>query len=116
MDFIFDAGAVLLATIEGLIVAVSPKAPGLLGRTRPALLGLSLADLVSRDAPGDLALLLALRRRQTLKKTLELLRGDGTRVELEVRARRLTDGRLQLALGDPVARRGDEAPGRVPRG
>jgi diguanylate cyclase (GGDEF)-like protein len=104
------SGAVLLATIEGLIVAVSSKAPGLLGRTRPALLGLSLADLVSRDAPGDLALLLALRRRQTLKKTLGLLLGDGTRVELEVRARRLDDGRLQLALGDPVARRGDEAP------
>jgi diguanylate cyclase (GGDEF)-like protein len=106
------SGAVLLATIEGLIVAVSPKAPPLLGRTRPALLGLSLADLVARDAPGDLALLLALRRKQTLKKTLGLLRGDGTRVGVEVTARRLADGRLQLALEDPVARRRDAAPVR----
>ncbi|MCG6923906.1 MAG: EAL domain-containing protein [Acidobacteria bacterium] len=106
------SGAVLLATIEGLIVAVSPKAPPILGRTRPALLGLSLADLVPRDAPGDLALLLALRRKQTLKKTLGLLRGDGTLVQVEVSARRLADGRLQLALGDPVARRRDEAPVR----
>lgn len=108
------SGAVLLATIEGLIVAASPKAPPLLGRTRPALLGLSLADLVARDAPGDLALLLALRRKQTLKKTLGLLRGDGTRVGVEVTARRLADGRLQLALEDPVARRRDAAP--VPEG
>ncbi len=104
------SGAVLLATIEGLVVAVSPKTPAVLGRSRPALLGLSLADLVARDAPGDLALLLALRRKQTLKKTLGLLRGDGTRVELEVSARRLADGRLQLALADPGARRRDEAP------
>ena len=104
-------GARLLATSEGLVVAVSPKAPGLLGRTRAALLGLSLTDIVAGDAAtGDLTLLLALRRNQTLEKTLGLLRGDGSRVELEVNARRLADGRLQLVLDDPAARRREAAP------
>lgn len=99
------AGAELLATIEGLVVAVSPKAPPLLGRTRAALLGLALTDIVAGDATGDLASLLALRRNQTLKTTLGLLRGDGARLELEVNARRLADGRLQVSLGEPATRR-----------
>ena len=106
------AGAVLLATREGLVIAASSKAPGLLGRTRAALLGLSLADIVDSDAAtGDLADLLELRRNQTLKKrALGLRRGDGTRLELEVSARRLADGRLQLALEDPAARSGAASP------
>ncbi len=99
------AGAELLATVEGLVVAVSPKAPPLLGRTRAALLGLALTDIVAGDATGDLAALLALRRNQTLRTTLGLLRGDGARLELEVNAHRLADGRLQVSLGDPATRR-----------
>jgi diguanylate cyclase (GGDEF)-like protein/PAS domain S-box-containing protein len=102
------AEAVLLATREGLLVAVSPKAAELLGRTRAALLSLSLTDLVEGDSTsGDLAMLLTLRPGQPLERGFGFRRGDGTRVELEVSARRLADGRLQLALEDPAARRSD---------
>jgi diguanylate cyclase (GGDEF)-like protein/PAS domain S-box-containing protein len=103
------AEAVLLTTREGLLVAVSPKAAELLGRTRAALLSLGLTDLVEGDTTsGDLATLLTLRPGQPLERGFGFLRGDGKRVKLNVSARRLADGRLQLALEDPAARRSDE--------
>jgi diguanylate cyclase (GGDEF)-like protein/PAS domain S-box-containing protein len=105
-----SAGAELLATIEGLVVAVSPKAPALLGRSRAALLGLALSDLVAGETTGDLAPLLALRRSQTLKTTLRVRHGGGGSVELEVEARRLDDGRLQLAMTDAAPRREAASP------
>jgi diguanylate cyclase (GGDEF)-like protein/PAS domain S-box-containing protein len=102
------AEAVVLLTREGLLVAVSPKAAELLGRTRAALLSLSLTDLVEGDSTsGDLATLLALRPGQPLERAFGFRRGDGTRVKLEVSARRLADGRLQLAVEDPNARPSD---------
>ena len=68
------AEAMLLATREGLIVAVSPTATSLLGRTRAALLSLSLTDLVEGDTTsGDLATLFALRPGQPLERKLGLL-------------------------------------------
>jgi diguanylate cyclase (GGDEF)-like protein/PAS domain S-box-containing protein len=98
--------AMLLATREGLLVAVSPKAAALLGRTRAGLLSLSLTDLVEGDTTsGDLATLLALRPGQPLERSFGILRGDGKRVAVEVSARRLADGRLQLALDGPAAAR-----------
>ncbi len=97
------ADAILLATREGLIVAVSPKAEELLGRTRAALLGLSLTDLVEGDTTsGDLATLLALRPGQPLERSFGLRRADGRRMRFDVSARRLADGRLQIEL-DPAA-------------
>jgi diguanylate cyclase (GGDEF)-like protein/PAS domain S-box-containing protein len=100
--------AMLLATREGLLVAVSPKAAELLGRTRASLLSLSLTDLVEGDTTsGDLATLLTLRPAQPLQRAFGMLRGDGTRVKLDVSARRLADGRLQLALEDPATRSSD---------
>jgi diguanylate cyclase (GGDEF)-like protein/PAS domain S-box-containing protein len=100
--------AVVLATREGLLVAVSPRAAELLGRTRATLLSLSLTDLVEGDTTsGDLATLLTLRPGQPLERAFGLRRGDGTRVEVGVSARRLADGRLRLALEDPGARRSD---------
>ncbi len=102
------ADAVVLATREGLLVAVSPKASELLGRPRASLLSLSLTDLLEGDTTsGDLATLLTLRPGQRLEQVFGLRRGDGTRVKLEVSARRLADGRLQLGLQDPAARRSD---------
>ena len=83
-----SSGAVILATREGLIVAVSPKAVEFLGRTRAALLGASLTDLVDGDRnTGDLAALLALPRGRVLRRNLALHRGDGTRVALRASAR-----------------------------
>ena len=43
------ADAVLLVTREGLVVAVSARAAEMLGRTRTALLSLSLADVVEGE-------------------------------------------------------------------
>jgi diguanylate cyclase (GGDEF)-like protein/PAS domain S-box-containing protein len=98
--------AMLLATREGFLVAVSPKAAELLGRPRAVLLSLSLMDLVEGDTTsGDLAALLALRPGQPLERRFGLLRGDGRRVEVDVSARRLADGRLQIALDGPAAAR-----------
>lgn len=102
------AQAVVLATREGLLVAVSPKAAELLGRRRAALLSLSLTDLVQGDTTsGDLATLLTLRPGQPLERAFGVRRGDGTRVKLNLSALRLADGRLQIALEDPAARPSD---------
>jgi diguanylate cyclase (GGDEF)-like protein/PAS domain S-box-containing protein len=98
------ADAVLLVTREGLVVAVSARAAELLGRSRTALLSLSLTDVVEGEASGeDLFALLSLGPGPSMKRTLDARRGDGAEVELDVSARRLGDGRLLVSLGDPGA-------------
>lgn len=98
------ADAVLLVTREGLVVAVSARAAKLLGRSRSALLSLSLADVVGGEVAGqDLQALLSVEPGPPMKRTLGARRGDGTEVELDASARRLADGRLLVSLVDPGA-------------
>jgi diguanylate cyclase (GGDEF)-like protein/PAS domain S-box-containing protein len=97
---------VLLIDRQGLIVGVSPAAATLLDYSRPELFRLALVDLVEGDTTsGDLAILIGLRPGQGLARPFRLRKGDGGWVELEVSARRLDDGRLQLALRDFGERR-----------
>jgi diguanylate cyclase (GGDEF)-like protein/PAS domain S-box-containing protein len=97
---------VLLADRRGLVVGVSPQASTLLGYSRAALFRLALVDLVEGDTTsGDLAILLGLGPGQGIARPFRVRKGDGAWVELEVSARRLDDGRLQLALRDFGERR-----------
>jgi diguanylate cyclase (GGDEF)-like protein/PAS domain S-box-containing protein len=92
---------VLIADPRGRIIGVSPPASTLLNYTRADLFRLGLVDLVEGDTTsGDLALLLGIGPGQRLSRGFRVRRGDGTWAELEVSARRLDDGRLQLALRD----------------
>jgi len=98
------ADAVLLVTREGLVVTVSERAAEMLGRTRAALLRLSLADVVDgEEAARGLAALLSHGPGPSMKRTLAARRGDGDEVSIHVSARRLADGRLLVSLVDPEA-------------
>jgi diguanylate cyclase (GGDEF)-like protein/PAS domain S-box-containing protein len=97
---------VLIADSGGSFIGVSPQASTLLHYTRAELFRLGLVDLVEGDTTsGDLALLLGIGPGQRLARPFRLRRGDSTWAELEVSARRLDDGRLQLALRDFGERR-----------
>jgi diguanylate cyclase (GGDEF)-like protein/PAS domain S-box-containing protein len=100
------ADGVLLVAADGTIADASPGAAALLGRPRAALLKLSLSDLFEPDkAVDNVAGLLVLAPKQRLTRAFRLRRPGAAPLEAEVSARRLTDGRLQLALRDVGERR-----------
>jgi len=100
------ADGVLLLARDGRIADASPGASALLGRPRAALLKLSLAEIAAADKAVDtVPALLALLPGQRLARAFRLHRGNGSLLEVEVSARRLGDGRLQLALRDLGERR-----------
>jgi diguanylate cyclase (GGDEF)-like protein/PAS domain S-box-containing protein len=100
------ADGVLLVAVDGRVADASPGAAVLLGRPRAALLKLSLADLFEADkAVDNVAGLLALPEKRRLTRSFRLRRPGAAPLEAEVSARRLVDGRLQLALRDLAERR-----------
>ncbi|HXK10962.1 MAG TPA: EAL domain-containing protein [Vicinamibacteria bacterium] len=100
------ADGVLLLAADGKIADASPGAAALLGRPRAALLKLELGDIVEADKAVDtVAGLLVLPTRQRLTRAFRLRRPSQSPLEVEVSARRLNDGRLQLALRDTAERR-----------
>ena len=100
------ADGVLLVAADGRVADASPGAAVLLGRPRAALLKLSLGDLVEPDkAVDDAASLLVLPPKQRLTRAFRLRRPGAAPLEVELSARRLGDGRLQLALRDLGERR-----------
>jgi PAS domain-containing protein len=99
------ADGVLLVGADGRIADASPGAAVLLSRPRAQLLRLPLADLIEPDKAVDNAAgLLALRPSQRLTRSFRLRRPKGA-LEVEISARRLGDGRLQLALRGSRPRR-----------
>jgi diguanylate cyclase (GGDEF)-like protein/PAS domain S-box-containing protein len=100
------ADGVLLVAADGRVADASPGAAALLGRPRAALLKLSLPDVVEPDkAVDNAAALLLLPPKQRLTRAFRLRRPGAAPLEAEVSARRLADGRLQLALRDLAERR-----------
>jgi diguanylate cyclase (GGDEF)-like protein/PAS domain S-box-containing protein len=100
------ADGVLILAADGRIADASPGAAALLGRPRAALLKLELGDIVEADkAVDDVAHLLVLPPKQRLTRAYRLRRPSPPPLEVEVSARRLADGRLQLALRDTAERR-----------
>jgi diguanylate cyclase (GGDEF)-like protein/PAS domain S-box-containing protein len=100
------ADGVLLVAPDGRVADASPGAAVLLARPRAALLKLSLADLVEADkAVDNVAALLALPAKKRLTRAFRLRRPGAASLEVELSARRLGDGRLQLALRDVGERR-----------
>jgi diguanylate cyclase (GGDEF)-like protein/PAS domain S-box-containing protein len=100
------ADGVLLVGKDGSVGDASPGAATLLGRPRAQLLKLPLAELIEPDkAVDDVKALLALVERQRLTRSYRLRRPKGPPLEVEISARRLADGRLQLALRDLAERR-----------
>ena len=100
------ADGVLLVAADGRVADASPGAAVLLGRPRAALLKLSLGDLVEADkAVDNVAGLLVLPAGRRLTRAFRLRRPGAAPLEVEVSARRLVDGRLQLALRDLAERR-----------
>ena len=100
------ADGVLLVGADGRIGDASPGASVLLGRPRAGLVKLEFTELVEADKAVDNAnALLALRQGQRLTRSFRLRRPTGPPLEVEISARRLVDGRLQLALRDIAERR-----------
>jgi diguanylate cyclase (GGDEF)-like protein/PAS domain S-box-containing protein len=100
------ADGVLLVNADGSIGDASPGASVLLARPRAQLVKLPLAELVEADkAVDNVGALLSLRERQRLTRSYRLRRLKGSPLEVEISARRLADGRLQLALRDIAERR-----------
>ena len=100
------ADGVLLVAADGRVADASPGAAVLLGRPRAALLKLSLGDLVEPDkAVDNVAGLLVLPAGRRLTRAFRLRRPGAAPLEAEVSARRLVDGRLQLAMRDLAERR-----------
>jgi diguanylate cyclase (GGDEF)-like protein/PAS domain S-box-containing protein len=100
------ADGVLIVTGEGRVADASPGAAALLGRPRAELLKLSLGDLVGDDeAVDNVAAVLALPAGRRLTRAFRLRRPSAAPLEIELSARRLGDGRLQLALRDLAERR-----------
>jgi diguanylate cyclase (GGDEF)-like protein/PAS domain S-box-containing protein len=100
------ADGVLLVTRDGRIADASPGASALLHRPRAALLKLALRELVDADkAVDNVPALLALAPGERVAQAYRVRRGDGRTLEVEMSARRLADGRLQLALRDLAERR-----------
>ncbi len=100
------ADGVLIVTGEGRLADASPGAAVLVGRPRAELLKLALADLIEPDkAVDNLPSLLVLPPGRRLTRAFRLRRPAAAPVEIEVSARRLGDGRLQLALRDLAERR-----------
>jgi diguanylate cyclase (GGDEF)-like protein/PAS domain S-box-containing protein len=100
------ADGVLLLAADGRIADASPGAAALLGRPRAALLKLEIGDVVETDKAVDsVASLLVLPPKQRLTRAFRLRRASPPPLEVEVSARRLADGRLQLALRDTAERR-----------
>jgi len=100
------ADGVLLVGADGRISDASPGASVLLARPRAQLVKLPLAEIVEADkAVDNVTALLGLRERQRLTRSYRLRRLKGPPLEVEISARRLPDGRLQLALRDIAERR-----------
>ena len=100
------ADGVLLVGADGLIGDASAGAVVLLGRPRAQLLKLPLAEIVEADkAVDNVTALLGLREKQRLTRSYRLRRLKGPPLEVEISARRLPDGRLQLTLRDLAERR-----------
>jgi diguanylate cyclase (GGDEF)-like protein/PAS domain S-box-containing protein len=100
------ADGVLLVGADGRIGDASPGASVLLARPRGQLLKLTLAELLETERAADgVPALLALRQSQRLTRTYKLRRPRGPALEVELSARRLADGRLQLALRDVAERK-----------
>jgi len=100
------ADGVLLVAADGRVADASPGAAVLLARPRAALLKLSLGDLVEAEkAVDNVASLLALPAGRRLTRSFRLRRPGAAPLEAEVSARRLVDGRLQLAVRDLAERR-----------
>ena len=100
------ADGVVLVGADGRISDASPGASVLLARPRGQLVKLPLEDLVEADkAVDNVSALLGLRERQRLTRSYRLRRPNGSPLEVEISARRLVDGRLQLALRDIAERR-----------
>lgn len=100
------ADGVLLVAGDGRIADASPGAAVLVARPRAQLVKLPLTELVEADkAVDNAAALLALRPGQRHTRSYRLRRPKGPPLEVEISARRLGDGRLQLALRDIAERR-----------
>ncbi len=100
------ADGVLIVAAEGRVADASPGAAVLLGRPRAEILKLSLGDLVEPDkAVDNAAALLVLPAGRRLTRAFRFRRPAAAPLEIELSARRLGDGRLQLALRDLAERR-----------
>ena len=100
------ADGVLLVGADARVADASPGAAVLLARPRAQLLRQPFVELVEIDKAVDTAsALLALKAGQRLTRSFRLRRPKGPPLEVEISARRLADGRLQLALRDIGERR-----------
>ena len=101
------ADGVLLVGADGRIGDASPGASVLLGRPPGSDSSSSNSPSWSRadKAVDNANALLALRQGQRLTRSFRLRRPTGPPLEVEISARRLVDGRLQLALRDIAERR-----------
>jgi PAS domain S-box-containing protein len=92
MLFEHSLDGVLQMDSDGLIVAANPAACRILGRTEAQLKGVHRSRLTDPDDPRVDELLRQRQEAGQARGELTLLRGDGSRIEVEVAARAYRDG------------------------
>jgi len=100
MLFEHSLDGILLNQPDGGILAANPAACRLLGRTEAELIRLGWRALVAESAPSMAAYLKERARNGQARGELELVRGDGSSVAVEVSARAFADpnGKTRVAV------------------
>jgi PAS domain S-box-containing protein len=94
---------------EGVYLDVNDAGARMMGRPRGEIVGRRIRDLmVEEDIPRFEADWGALERGATLLRERRFRRGDGSVFQVEVSAKRLSDGRMQGILRDITARKRTE--------
>ena len=99
------ADAIFIADERANYVDVNTAACTMLGYTRDELLGLNITDVVSPEDLTSVPIPWEQMRAGTIVMERHLLRKDGMRVEVEVSAKVLEDGRLVVMARDVTERK-----------
>jgi PAS domain S-box-containing protein len=99
------ADAILIADANDILIEANPAAFALLGYEREDLVGNSIANLVDAPVRTKLDHLRANRHRHAERAEWRLVHRDRHIIEVEISARVLQDGRLQMFMRDIADRK-----------
>ncbi len=94
------ADAILTVNHDAVCVEANSRAAQIVGRPRDEIIGLPLKAFVRGERPGSPAALPMLRYGEVTTGEFWIVRPDGQRVPVEIRATMLDDGRVQVIARD----------------
>jgi PAS domain S-box-containing protein len=94
------ADAIVIVNSEAMVSDANDRAAEMIGRPRSEIIGLALRAFVRSDRADSAAVLPMLRYGHITSGEFWVLRPDGSRVAVEIRAALLDDGRIQIIARD----------------